>query len=189
MQQWVCHVFPLNVSAMCIYHSTQFLCYQSTKRMNTKVDTVVSCDILICGFFIPFLTHRSILHVADFTEQKYNSEFVIFFPRSCLVIVIVTQRSCLSLHQKKKKKTQVSLWLNAHSQLGNFFVKQLINITLSGVGKVFIFAAHPIVELQPIQNAIYHSYTEMLKIVIWEEEKGSPQGIRKTPLLLVIKKS
>ena len=31
---------------------TQFLCYQSSKRMNTEVDRVVSGDILICGCFV-----------------------------------------------------------------------------------------------------------------------------------------
>jgi hypothetical protein len=65
----------------------------------------------------------------------------------------------------------------------------LFNITLSGIGKVFISAAHPIVELQPIQNVMYHSSTEMLKIVIWVAGKGSPQGIRNTHLLLARKRT
>ena len=61
--------------------------------------------------------------------------------------------------------------------------KELFNITLSGIGRVFIYAAHLDVELQHIQNVMYHSSMEMPKIVIWEVEKGSPQGIRNTPLL------
>ena len=61
--------------------------------------------------------------------------------------------------------------------------KQLFNITLSGIGRVFIYAAHLDVELQHIQNVMYHSFTEMPKIAIWEVEKESTQGIRNTPLL------
>ena len=54
---------------------------------------------------------------------------------------------------------------------------------LSGIGRVFIYAAHLDVELQHIQNVMYHSSMEMPKIVIWEVEKGYLQGIRNTPLL------
>ena len=49
--------------------------------------------------------------------------------------------------------------------------KQLFNITLSGIGRVFIYAAHLDVELQHIQNVMYHSSMEMPKIAIWEVEK------------------
>ena len=58
----------------------KFCHLQSTNRMNTKVNTSVSCDILISGCFCLHFSHqRSNLYVTDWTKQKYNSELVMFF--------------------------------------------------------------------------------------------------------------
>ncbi len=66
----------------------KFCHLQSTNRMNTKVNTLVSCDLLISGCFGFYFSHwRSNLHVADWTKGKYISELVVFFPQTCLLAV------------------------------------------------------------------------------------------------------
>ena len=63
----------------------KFCQLQSTNRMNTKVNTSVSCDILISGCSCLYFSHqRSTLQVTEWTKQRYNSEFVMFFPQTCL---------------------------------------------------------------------------------------------------------
>ena len=82
--------FSLKTFLLCAnvtQHSSfvKFCHLQSTNRMNTKMNTLVSCDILISGCSCLYFSHRrSNLHVTDWTKRKYNSEWVVFFPQICL---------------------------------------------------------------------------------------------------------
>ena len=89
----------------------------------------------------------------------------------------------LIIYRIRKRKKHRWVYGHMYIHVRWLLAKELFNITLSGIGRVFIYAAHLDVELQHIQNVMYHSSMEMPKIVIWEVEKGSPQGIRNTPLL------
>ncbi len=135
--------------------------------MNTEVDTSMSCDILMNGCFCLHFSHiRSNLYFTDCTEQKYNSEFVLFFSSSISGTSNCSSAQLLSVYSIKEEKSTGEFMDTFTFPVRYLLAKQLFNITLSGIRRVFIYAAHLDVELQPIQNVMYHSFMEIPKIAI-----------------------